>query len=508
MASLVLGELVFVQAQPAVNGVSHPTPNPEHLAILRQGVGIWNKWRADNPTIIPDLSGASLAKADLSDVNLGRDLHISPNDELSIDPSLRTNLSGSILIEADLSHADLFGVDLRGANLQGADLRKADLFCGLLSNANLNMAKLSNANLNCADLQNASLSGAILSPTRLSEVNLIGAKLNGADLSGSQLHSTKLNDAIINGANLRGTDLMDADLGSAVLSKADLTGAVLTGTKLAGADLSFSRLGDSVFDPESVPTARKLVGATGLRTVKLIARQLDTGVIAYDIGAMVELRESAKSTGLRDIERDLTCAVERIRNWNPNREWYARILSWIFFDLTCEYGAAPVRPLRLLICSMLVCSVLYGVVFFLFPTTNVFVEFLSRSKNTLISRKLSRLAQFKGPMVPSSVSSLKGLVKKSRLAWLSPAIDVYQRWAIKAMCISRVPRLALYFSLQSAFNIGYREFNIGNWLGRLQFRPYSLRAQGPVRSISGLQSLIGVYLLALWILCTFGRPFG
>jgi hypothetical protein len=32
--------------------------NPEHLAILKQGVEIWNKWREENPDIMPDLSWA------------------------------------------------------------------------------------------------------------------------------------------------------------------------------------------------------------------------------------------------------------------------------------------------------------------------------------------------------------------------------------------------------------------------------------------------------------------
>ena len=30
--------------------------NKEHLAILKQGVEVWNKWRKENPEIKPDLS--------------------------------------------------------------------------------------------------------------------------------------------------------------------------------------------------------------------------------------------------------------------------------------------------------------------------------------------------------------------------------------------------------------------------------------------------------------------
>jgi hypothetical protein len=71
----------------------------------------------------------------------------------------------------------------------------------------------------------------------------------------------------------------------------------------------------------------------------------------------------------------------------------------------------------------------------------------------------------------------------------------------------RVIRIALYFSMLSAFSIGWRELNVGNWITRLQRREYFLRSTGWVRTVSGIQSLSSVYLLALWVLTYFGRPF-
>jgi len=34
--------------------------NPDHLAILKQGVVAWNAWREANPDVRPDLVGAKL----------------------------------------------------------------------------------------------------------------------------------------------------------------------------------------------------------------------------------------------------------------------------------------------------------------------------------------------------------------------------------------------------------------------------------------------------------------
>lgn len=66
---------------------------------------------------------------------------------------------------------------------------------------------------------------------------------------------------------------------------------------------------------------------------------------------------------------------------------------------------------------------------------------------------------------------------------------------------------AVYFSLLSAFNIGFREITVGNWISRLQRREYTFRAEGWVRVVAGVQSLLSVYMLAMWLLTYFGRPF-
>jgi len=74
--------------------------NPEHLAILRQGVKTWNRWRKQNPSVLPDLSEANLRRADLRGANLKK----------------------SILTKADLSHANIQGADFSYADLEEANL--------------------------------------------------------------------------------------------------------------------------------------------------------------------------------------------------------------------------------------------------------------------------------------------------------------------------------------------------------------------------------------------------
>jgi len=42
----------------------------EQLDILKQGVEIWNQWRREHPSMVPDLSFADLTEVDLDDAVL------------------------------------------------------------------------------------------------------------------------------------------------------------------------------------------------------------------------------------------------------------------------------------------------------------------------------------------------------------------------------------------------------------------------------------------------------
>ncbi|MGZ8875829.1 MAG: pentapeptide repeat-containing protein [Halobacteriota archaeon] len=44
--------------------------NQSHVQMLRQGVSVWNQWRAAHPEIRPDLSGAYLTGVDLTQADL------------------------------------------------------------------------------------------------------------------------------------------------------------------------------------------------------------------------------------------------------------------------------------------------------------------------------------------------------------------------------------------------------------------------------------------------------
>jgi uncharacterized protein YjbI with pentapeptide repeats len=99
------------------------------LAVLAEGVGSWNSWRAAHQKLRPDLSRASLIGVDLVNIDLSN---------------------------ADLSNADLRGSTLTGASLAGANLQGADCFRTMLGGADLQGANLHGArHLSCAQLEEA-----------------------------------------------------------------------------------------------------------------------------------------------------------------------------------------------------------------------------------------------------------------------------------------------------------------------------------------------------------------
>lgn len=132
-------------------------PNEDHVNTVKQGAEVWNRWRVDNTTVRPDLSGANLTKVDLRSADLKG---------------------------ADLSNANLISADLKGANLREANLDKTNL-----SSADLRGAYLNDANIIRANFGHADLKGADLSDANLNDVDLSGADLNGMNLSQAWIYA-------------------------------------------------------------------------------------------------------------------------------------------------------------------------------------------------------------------------------------------------------------------------------------------------------------------------------
>jgi uncharacterized protein YjbI with pentapeptide repeats len=169
--------------------------NPEHLEILKQGVDFWNKWRAENPNIRPDLRNATLVLRYLTETNgSGRN-----NGKLSRSGVFYIDMP---LHRIDFREADLSGSDLTGAILTEANLARANLISANLCETHLVFAKLREANLSGANLFRADMWGA----------NLYRTSLNGVDLREADIIQVDLHEVDLNGANLREAQMANCSL--------------------------------------------------------------------------------------------------------------------------------------------------------------------------------------------------------------------------------------------------------------------------------------------------------
>ena len=407
------------------------------------------------PFIGVDLRGADLSRADLAGMVLSR-------SDLS-----RANLKGANLSGADLREADLERVDLTTANLDRADFSKADLLAAHLSRTSMAGAKFVDANLAQADLTNV----VIATGADFKDAKLGVAKLRGANLSAASIVAAKLNSAGLEGARLD-----DADLSRADLTNANLVGASLRNATVTDARLAYVNLSDAEYAPRSPPPDPYVVGIEGLRNVKFST--------ASEIG-LVQLRELLQKAGLREREREITYAIEKGRTrlalFGPtNGDVLEGIFRVVAFQWPIEYGLQYGRALVLLFGLWIMMIPIYWFLIWEIPG----------------QRK---------PFAGIYRNWPKDRVERDG----SGGVIIEPEARVERLKAGDVPALAwaAWFSLLSTFHIGFREFSVGTWLSRVHPEQFTLEPAGWVRTVSGLQSLISLYLLAMWVLTYFGRPF-
>lgn len=345
---------------------------------------------------------------------------------------------------------------------------------------------------------NADLTGADLSGTNLTYADLSGANLTGTNLTGAFLSDADLTQAILIGANLTGATLLNANLAWAEMFRTNLTDADLTSANLVSANLfqtilvdakfSSARLSGAYYQPATAPAKGWLSGIEGLKTVRFCP---------LETSGLVQLRATLRAAGLRDLEREATYALGRgltshaLLRWTGSKiancgryhtrdRWAAvdGVFRLVFFEWTTDYGLAYGRPILILIGLIGVFSAIYLLALITSPRRIDAGSIYRIWPEGRIERRGAKLIQSQEVII----ERLKGH-GFSALGY------------------------ALYFSVISAFHLGWRDLNVGTWIARLQPREYALRAKGWVRVVSGIQSLVSVYLIAMWVLTYFGRPF-
>ena len=316
-------------------------------------------------------------------------------------------------------------------------------------------AALSGKFLAFSDMNNTPLQGVNF--TRV--LSMRGAWLSEADLQGAKFRSVDLETADLTDANLRLADLTDANLRRAKLIRANLDDAIVRDTTFAFADVR-----DATYSPKpTYAPSKEVVGMKFVHTVRF-GTMRESG--------MAQLRKIFKDLHLRDLEQDATFSIRRHS---------ATFFEYVAFQLTVGWGREPGRALKIMLGIFVVSSLYYALVIGM-QNSNQPPKWKSR---ILLARLSDHLSSDNGDFTIQKDSCAQ-VLKTSR-------------WGIWGWSV--------WFSALSAFHIGWRDLNFGTWLTRIQPDEFVLRGYGLLRIVSGVQSLLSVYLLAIWAVTTFGRPF-
>jgi uncharacterized protein YjbI with pentapeptide repeats len=474
---------------------------------------------------------------------------------------LRLDLSGAQLQHADLAGRDLVYGDLTGAKLDYSNLERTTLDGAELAGAHLASANLFNAEILEADLAGAGVQGA----------NLTEARMFKTDLTSADLNSTVLTRAHLDDSDLTGADLRGADLSGAELSATDLSGADLAGAQLWYADFEPKALpriasiaradgletlcwtdvlcelertsshpkGGVTYAPLSFPERwlmwlfryrQRPHGEMSGWQEDLVyfwsdfvhgrlpgepqADQSKDGLVVYydrksvtqGKYALLDLRNALRQAGYAEAELLVNLAYQRHTQ---------SALRMVLYDWTCGYGAAPGRPLVIALVLALLAVPLYWVGFRhrLFGCQLLQVRTLDEKTVELPLADPSTRPKWRSALLSHPPA---GVIRPEKLAGRMRVLIGSGRVQLSSLAASCWPRLrwegnfvksVFFFSLISMVNLGFEGLDFGRWVRNLFFREYDLKGQGWLRTVSGLQSLIGLGLVALSLLSFFGHPF-
>lgn len=149
------------------------SPNKKHLTVFRRGVTAWNKWRNNNPDVIPELAGIELNTKDLNGINLSK---------------------------ADLTGAKFKNVAFNSSLFEDANLKGADLELVSFLSANLSNANFSNANLKYIKFDDSKLIKSSFYEAILNDVSFVFANLYRANFGNTKIVKSNFNQANCNEA--------------------------------------------------------------------------------------------------------------------------------------------------------------------------------------------------------------------------------------------------------------------------------------------------------------------
>lgn len=236
------------------------------------------------------------------------------------------------------------------------------------------------------------------------------------------------------------------------------------------AEFGGANLNSAIFEPHTLSdySMSTLAKAKSLRNLQYFSTSNE----------LTAVRKYFREHHHRQKEREITCALSR---FNPHR------LETILFDLPFEYGSNLARPFKVVFGIFAVCSLIYFVIFHRRKGSGVLVIQSQPTRNG--KNKNYETNPFR--IQPDDVTRHHGLRRIIAYIWREIKLAAY----------------AVFFSLLSTFNLGFRDIDFGRWLRLILPKKTDFQPFGWVRTISGLQAILSILLMGFGLLFYFGRFF-
>lgn len=308
----------------------------------------------------------------------------------------------------------------------------------------------------------------------------LNAQLEGADFHGSDLTNSTFTDGSLREASF---DRWNGNGPATILHNVTFSGVDLTNATFDHADMTGVH-----FEPGKLPDARDMAKASHLEQMTY---DEDPSALAAlrqrfrDGGFSLQANQINYAIHITELHRSAQhCALLSQEAGSDYRTCIDFFGSEII-NLTCQYGMNLWRPVTIGLCA----SVLFALLFFAFMHhSGPSGLYLAVADGLTLEPESIRHA----PQVLSTVAVSQ--IKQGNLSgWLRAELGLL--------------RTAFFFSLVNGFNIGFKDADVGRWIRLLPPREFEFRAVGWSRTFAGVQALLTLYLLAIWVLCLFGHPF-
>jgi uncharacterized protein YjbI with pentapeptide repeats len=350
------------------------------------------------------------------------------------------------------------------STVSGLDIEHCDLPRNF-QNTHITQSKFVGDDLTKADFTGAHLTKVVFDSTVMDNADFTDAVVQQTNF----IRTTSLKSAVLGAKSLRGTLFAE---------QADLTDADFSGANLYGLRLESWKLPD----PASLARARNLESWASSPTTDqwstIALYRLEQ--IFLDNG--MEYKAKVLNAALQNEEQNRLAHQCMSGDWRNSERGYMTdqigactlgALRLVTLKLPSDYGLHTWRPLFLLFALMVIFAVIYYVI--------------------LLVRRPSGIVVHQGSDEDEDAGG--------------PGTEAAKREDEDASSfgVLRKLRVAVVLSLRNAFNLSFGEVDVGRWIRLLSLQSYELRTTGAVRLLGGIQSLLSLYLFALWLLNFFGK---